>query len=323
MLATAVGNYPKISNRPGGQKLRRAINRFDRGEVGTEELAQVEDEVTREVIREQEQAGLDVATDGMIRWDDGQTYLARQIEGFKITGLIRYFDTNTYYRQPVAAEPLRWKGPMTVRDYRFATGCTSLPIKPILTGPYTLAKLSHTEHHTGLLEFALDIAEVIRQEAKALEEAGATMLQLDEPAIVRNKEDWDLFQQVMSHLTEGLSIKRLLYTYFGDATDLPAFFQLPFHGFGLDFIWGPANFDLLPHLPSDRELGLGIVDARNVKLETVDHLSSTIERAMRHVSPDRIYLNPSCGLDYLPRETAFAKLRRMVEGMNAVKEAVG
>ncbi|MEE9199550.1 MAG: methylcobamide--CoM methyltransferase [Dehalococcoidia bacterium] len=323
MLATAVGNYPKIANRPDGQKLRRAINRLDRGELAPEELAQVEDEVTREVIREQEEAGLDLVTDGMVRWDDGQTYLARRIEGFKVTGLIRYFDTNTYYRQPVDTGPHRWTGPMTVRDYQFATTCTSLPVKAILTGPYTLAKLSRTDHHPGLLELALELAEALRQETLALEGAGASLVQFDEPAIVRNKEDWELFQQVIERLTEGLSVKRLLYTWFGDATDLPGFFQLPFHGFGLDFVWGPANFDLLKGFPADKELGLGIVDARNVKLETVEYLAQTIRDTMRYVSSGRIYLNPSCGLDYLPRETAFAKLKRMVEGMNAVKEAVG
>ena len=323
MLITAVGNYPKIANRPDGQRLRRAINRFDKGELTLEDLAGVEDEVTREVIQEQETAGLDLVTDGMIRWDDGQTYLARSIEGFKLTGLLRYFDTNTYYRQPMATGSLRWTGPITVKDYKFATGCTSLPVKPVLTGPYTLAKLSRSEHHSGLTDFALELAEVLREEALALESAGAPLIQFDEPAIVRNKEDWDLFRQAMARLTDGLSAKRLLYTYFGDATGLPGFFQLPFDGFGLDFVWGPANFDLLKEFPPDKELGLGIVDARNVKLETQDYLTETIQSAMSHVSLDRMYLNPSCGLDYLPRETAYAKLKRMVEGANALKEVVG
>ena len=68
-----------------------------------------------------------MVTDGMIRWDDGQTYIARNLEGFEATGLLRYFDTNTYYRQPVATGPISWKGPITVSDYRFAAGCTSLP----------------------------------------------------------------------------------------------------------------------------------------------------------------------------------------------------
>ena len=81
MKLTAVGNYPKIGEGPEGQKLRRAIARSDRGQISAEELARVEDEVTREVIDEQEAAGLDIVTDGMIRWDDGQTYIAQAAGG--------------------------------------------------------------------------------------------------------------------------------------------------------------------------------------------------------------------------------------------------
>ncbi|MEE9247360.1 MAG: methylcobamide--CoM methyltransferase, partial [Dehalococcoidia bacterium] len=282
----------------------------------------VEDEVTREVIQEQEEVGLDMVTDGMVRWDDGQTYLARRVQGVHLAGLLRYFDTNTYYRQPVATGPLRWPGPMMVRDYRFAAGCTSLPVKAILTGPYTLAKLSRSEYHPDLARFALDLADIIRQEAQALEGEGVPLLQIDEPAIVRHKEDWGLFQQVMARLTDGLSVKRMLYTWFGDATELSGFTRLPFHGFGLDFVEGPANFGLLGDFPEDADLGLGIMDARNVKLESVDYLSRNLQRAMAYVSPDRICLNPSCGLDYLPRDVAVAKLKRLVEGARAFKEVV-
>ena len=322
MKLTAVGNYPKIAEGPEGQRLRRAIARSDRGDITTEDLARVEDDVTREVIEEQVAAGLDIVTDGMIRWDDSQTYIARNLEGFEATGLLRYFDTNTYYRQPVATGPIRWKGPITVADYRFASGCTSLPVKAIITGPYTLAKLSRTNHHRDLAHLATDLADALRQEALALESEGVPLLQVDEPAIVRNKEDWALFREVMGRFTQGLKIERLLYTWFGDTTGLEGFFDLPFHGFGLDFVMGPGNFGILDGFPAGKTLGLGILDARNVRLETVDQISNILTETSRRVSLDRIHLNPSCGLDYLPRETAIAKLRRMAEGASALLEAV-
>ena len=322
MKLTAVGNYPKIAEGPEGQRLRRAIARSDRGEITPEDLARVEDDVTREVIEEQVAAGLDIVTDGMVRWDDGQTYIARNLEGFEATGLLRYFDTNTYYRQPVATGPIRWKGPITVADYRFASGCTSLPVKAVITGPYTLAKLSRSNHHRDLAHLATDLADALRQEVLALESEGMPLLQVDEPAIVRNKEDWALFREVMGRFTQGLKIERLLYTWFGDATGLEGFFDLPFHGFGLDFVMGPGNFGLLDRFPGDKILGLGIMDARNVRLETVEQISNTIMETSQRVSLDRIHLNPSCGLDYLPRETAIAKLRRMAEGASALLEAV-
>lgn len=322
MKLTAVGNYPKIAKGAEGQRLRRAIARSDRGEITAEDLARVEEDVTREVIEEQEAAGLDMVTDGMIRWDDGQTYIARQLEGFEATGLLRYFDTNTYYRQPVATGPIGWSGPITVDDYRFATGCTSLPVKAIITGPYTMAKLSRSDHHRDMSHLAMELADALRQEAVALEDEGIPLLQVDEPAIVRNKEDWGLFQQVMERFTDGLNVNRMLYTWFGDAVGLDGFFSLPFDGFGLDFVMGSDNFGLLDRFPEDRTLALGIMDARNVRLETVEQISDTINETSKRVSLDRIHLTPSCGLEYLPRETAMAKLRRMAEGAAALKEAV-
>ena len=322
MKLTAVGNYPKIGKGPGGQKLRRAIARSDRGEITPEELALVEEEVTREVIEEQEAAGLDMVTDGMIRWDDGQTYIAKQLEGFEATGLLRYFDTNTYYRQPVARGPVGWSGPITVEDYRFAASCTSLPVKAIITGPYTLAKLSRSKYHLDLAHLAMELADAVRREALALEGEGVPLLQVDEPAIVRNKEDWGLFQQVMERFTRDLEVERMLYTWFGDVSGLEGFFTLDFDGFGLDFVMGPANFDLLDGFPTEKTLGLGILDARNVRMETVEQISNTVMDVSSRVSLDRIHLTPSCGLDYLPRETAIAKLRRLAEGAAALKETV-
>lgn len=322
MKITAVGNYPKIGEGAEGQKLRRAIARSDRGEITPEDLARVEEEVTREVIEEQADAGLDMVTDGMIRWDDGQTYIARHLEGFEATGLLRYFDTNTYYRQPVAKGPVGWSGPITVDDHRFAAGCTTLPVKAIITGPYTLAKLSRSEYHRDLAHLAMELADEMRQEALALEGEGAPLLQVDEPAIARNKEDWALFRQVMQRFTRDLEVERMLYTWFGDVSGLDGFFELDFDGFGLDFVMGPANFDLLDGFPTEKKLGLGIVDARNVRMETVEQISRVVTDVASRVSLDRIHLTPSCGLDYLPRETAKAKLRRMAEGAAALKETV-
>ena len=323
MILTAVGSYPKIAEGAEGQRLRRAIARSDRGEMTPEGLARVEEDVTREVIEEQAAAGLDMVTDGMVRWDDGQTYIARSLEGFEATGLLRYFDTNTYYRQPVATGPIRWTRPITLADYRFAARCTSLPVKAVITGPYTMAKLSRSDHHRDLAHLALEMADVLRQEALALESEGVPLLQVDEPAIVRNKDDWGLFRQVMERFTRDLSVKRMLYTWFGDAVGLDGFFDLPFHGFGLDFVMGPGNFGLLDAFPADKTLGLGIMDARNVRLETAEWITDTLTETSRRVSLDRIHLTPSCGLDYLPRATAIAKLRRMVEGAGALKEVVG
>ncbi|MBI2861426.1 MAG: methylcobamide--CoM methyltransferase [Chloroflexi bacterium] len=322
MIATVVGNYPKIAGRTDGQRLRQVLNQLDQGRATIEQVRQVEDEVTREVIDEQVRAGLDLVTDGQIRWDDGQTYFAQRLDGFVLTGLIRYFDTNTYYRQPIAKSQIRWKGPILLHDYEMATAHSPKPVKPVVTGPYTLAKLSLTEHHKTLRDFALNVADALRQEIESLQKAGAPLIQIDEPAIVRNKEDWPVFQETMQALTTGISAKLALCTYFGDATGLPGFFALPVQVFLLDFVQGQANFKLLSEFPKDRELGFGILDARNVKLEDVDYLVDNIKRASAHVSPERLHVHPAAGLEFLPREWAYAKLERIVEGVKRAQEVV-
>ena len=146
---TVVGNYPRIGDRHELQKLRRALAQRDRGELSGEDLARVEDEVTREVLEEQANAGTSLVTDGQIRWGDAQTYIAGNLEGIKITGLLRYFDSNTYFRQPVVEGPVRWKRPILVRDFQFAKEHSSRPVKPVLTGPLTLARQLLNENLFG------------------------------------------------------------------------------------------------------------------------------------------------------------------------------
>jgi len=323
VLTTVVGNYPKIPDRPRPPRLRSAIARFDRGEIAADELRRVEDEVTVEVLQEQADAGVDIITDGQIRWEDDQTYFARRMEGFSIDGLIRYFDTNMYYRQPVVEGPVRWREPIATRDYEFATVQSPVPVKALVTGPYTLAALSANNHYGSLRELVLALAAELRNEVLALERAGAPIIQVNEPAILQQKEDFPLLRQALETMMDGVRTEAHLYTWFGDIEGLyPQILELPFAAIGLDFVKCPANWDVIARQPFSKKLGLGIVDARNTRLESVDEIVGAIRRASAMVAGDRIYVNPSCGLEYLPREVAQAKLRRMVEGVRQAQEVV-
>ena len=323
MIITAVGNYPKIGSGTQGPSLRAAISRRDRGETSDEELAQVADDVTREVIQEQVDAGLDLITDGQIRWDDGQTYLAREIKGFHLNGLTRYFDTNTYYRQPIPEEKLQWPGPITVADYRFATKHSSQSVKAVVTGPYTMARLSQLGCYPNLRDLTMDLAAILNREVLVLQEAGAGLIQFDEPAIVKYKEDIGLIQEASEIVARGLEVKTAIYTWFGDVSGIEdLLFQLPFHVVGLDFVMGKTNYQLLSRLPRDKELAAGLVDARNTRMEGVDQLVDSIRTISQYLSLDRLYVNPSAGLEYLPRPTAQAKLVRLVEGARRAQEVL-
>lgn len=321
MIATVVGSYPKIPNRPRPAKLRAAIARFDRGAISEEELAQVADEVTIEALQEQAEAGLDLVTDGQIRWEDEQTYIARELSGVSINGLIRWFDTNMYYRQPVIEGPIAWQKPITVRDYNFAVEHSAKPVKAVLTGPYTLARLSVDEHYGSTQALAEAFAEALSQEARALQDAGATFIQFNEPAILKHKDDFPEFAAVCRRLVDGLGAETALYLYFGDVDGCyPQLLDLPFDLIGLDFVMGAANEALLKQTPFTKKLGLGIIDARNTRLESVDHIVERIRTLGDGIDPENIHVSPSAGLEFLPREVAQDKLRRLAEG---VRQAEG
>ncbi len=316
MLTTVVGSYPKIPNRPRPARLRIAINRRDRGEITDEELARVQDEVTIEVIQEQAEAGVDIITDGQIRWDDDQTYFACRLRGVEAGGLQRYLDTNTYFRQPEVTGPVTWPGPLLVRDYQFAAQHSPKPVKAVLPGPYTLAALSADMHYGSREKLAMAYAEALRQEAQALAAAGAQYIQINDPVIIFRKDDIEVACRALTHVLDGLGGERGLYTWFGSAAGvLPRLLELPIEVIGLDFVAGPANWDALRQGRFDKKLGFGIVDGRNTRLETPQQISDALRRLWDCVPPERVYVNPSCGLEYLPREVAFEKLKRMAEGV--------
>ena len=115
MIATVIGSYPKVPNRPRPARLRNAINRLDRGAISEAELRQVEDDVTIEVLQEHAEAGLDLVTDAQIRWEDAQTYVARRF------GRLGGRGVDASMHRPVGRQPALAGGPVTTR-----TGATSI-----------------------------------------------------------------------------------------------------------------------------------------------------------------------------------------------------
>ena len=180
MQTTVVGNYPKIPNKPRPARLRNAINKRDRGEITDAELEAVRVEVTVDVISEQIEAGIDVITDGQVRWDDDQTYVARNFKGIEIGGLQRYLDTNTYYRQPEINGAIAFGSPVLAADWKFAQSKSIKPVKAIVPGPYTLAALSLDKHYNSRAKAAVAYAEALRGEVEALVAAGCKHVQVND-----------------------------------------------------------------------------------------------------------------------------------------------
>jgi 5-methyltetrahydropteroyltriglutamate--homocysteine methyltransferase len=317
MQTTVVGNYPKIPNRPRPARYRNAINRRDRGEITNEELANIGAEVTIEVIQEQIDAGIEIVTDGQVRWDDDQTYVARKMKGVKIGALQRYLDTNTYYRETEIEAPVEFVEPVLAPDWEFAQKNSTSAVKAIVPGPYTLAAHSSDKHYGSREKLALAFAAALRNEIEALEASGCKYIQVNDPLIVFNKqgEEYAIFEKAITQLLDGVKAETGVYTWFGDCAGVLERMQnLPVDVIGLDFVAGRGNWDALKSLNFEKKLGAGIVDARNTRLESPEDVSASIRRLEELVPADRIYVNPSCGLEYVPRETAFEKLKIMVEG---------
>ncbi len=315
---TVVGSYPRPPREGGEFRLRKTLQALDRGEASPEDVDAARVALVAEVLAEQAGAGVELATDGQVRWDDPLTRLADGLEGFSVSGLLRYFDNNTYFRQPVVKGPVGRAAPILVEEFRFASEHSAVPVKAVLCGPYTLAALSHDEHYGDPGALARDLAAALNAEARDLAAAGATVIQFDEPALAavpgQPPGDLAVLAAVAPQLVDGIEAATILATYFGDVSAHgPAFFDLPFGGFHLDFVSGPANAEMVHEFPADRVLQAGIVDARNTKLEPVERLAGSVAELGEAVDPDRLWIAPSCGLEYLPREAAERKLRRLAD----------
>ncbi len=126
--STVVGSYPKPPNEGQPFALRKTLHAVQKGDATEDDVRRVQEDLAREVIAEQEAAGIDVITDGHVRWDDILTPFARNMAGFEIGGLLRWFDNNVYYRRPICTGPLEWRGPSSVEAFRFAQSVASRPV---------------------------------------------------------------------------------------------------------------------------------------------------------------------------------------------------
>jgi 5-methyltetrahydropteroyltriglutamate--homocysteine methyltransferase len=311
---TVVSHYPKIGDTPGEQILRRALSQFDRQEITADELERVKDEVTRRVIAEQIEAGCEVVTDGQIRWDDPLTYLARKIKGFRVTGLLRYFDTNTFYRQPICEGELASPDSLVVKDFQFANAVSSVPVKALLTGPYTFAKLSQDQHYKDFEKFASKLAAFWGEETKRLVQAGATIVQFDEPALLSHKREFPLFKRIWEKLAAYFpqGLETILFLNYGDLREIYSeVLGLPVTTLGLDLAGKSENWKLLRQGRFGKKLLAGIVDARNTKMETEEELREKLEELANLLPGNQFSVSPNYGLEFLPRNVAKKKLSNL------------
>lgn len=323
LLTKNAGSYPRISDTDEQQRLRRAHAQLEKGAISEADFAAVENDTTREVIAEQIAAGLDVVTDGQVRWYDVVSHFTKILGSTSADGLVRFFDTNYLVRQLAVDGPISWRGPVLAAEYAFAARNSTKPVIPVVTGPFTLAK--HTIAGTRLPQatsrgnasfdaFFAEITDAIAQEVAALAQAGADRVQLDEPSITAHAGEFPLFAEGIKTIADrapGVGLE--LHVYFGDATPLHDKLQtLPVSVLGLDFTYSPGLVEKIAADGSDKGIAFGLIDGRNTKLDDRTAVLRTLEKLLPKVRGDRAYLCPSCGLEYLPRDRALRKLTHLV-----------
>lgn len=320
---TIIGGYPKIGDSTEEQKLRRSLHQFDQGNLEEEELAQVYNEVTKLALQRQVDAGIDIITDGLIRWDDAVTYLARKIAGFEFRGLIRYFDTNTFYREPIVESRLGALKPLTVDDWRFAAEHTSKPVKAVLTGPFTLAQLSHNQFYREERQLLFDLSHILHREVEALEEAGCLYIQFDEPALLHRKQDLKLFFQAYEIVAaERSKVEKTILFHFGSIEGIyPKILELPVERIGIELTKGHRNWDVFKEGKWSKKLMAGVVDTRNTKMESESEIVELVQRLGDEITLDQVWLTHNHALEFLPRSNADKKMELLAHVAKQLKGA--
>ena len=321
MNTTVIGAFPKISDDPGGQELRRALHRLDRGEIDAKAIESVVEQVTRAAIREMETAGIDVINDGQIRWDDLFSPFAKAWKGVSRGPLERFYDNNTYFRQPVIDGKIETDGRTLTHDLAVALSIAKQPVKAAVCGPLTFATLTAEDKAYGSLEErTLAIADALAVEVKALGAAGATVVDIEDPALVALPQHIELAREAYVRIAAA-GVDIAVQAFFFPADRILEFLaSFPVAQIGLDIRSRDTTVLRRLDVFKDKTVVLGVVDARNTRLETTAEVASLIQEALKLVPEDRLWVAPTTGLEYLPHDIASKKLAALVSG---AREALG
>lgn len=314
LWTTSVGSLPKPDY------IREARAKHARKEIDREELRVLERKATREWVEFQDSLGLDVVVDGEQYRGDMVAFFAEELGGLQIGGLVRSYG-NRYYRKPIATGPVGRDAPLTVDWWEYAQSLTDRPVKGMLTGPYTICDWSFNEHYDTRRDFVLDLAAVIRDEALDLERAGARFIQIDEPAASTRMDELDLVIEAMSIVTEPLSAHTITHICYGDFhRAYPKMLEIPVDQIDLEF--ANSEYSLLDRfaaVPFSKHIGLGVSDVHSHVVEPVEEMAEGIRKALELIPPERVFVDPDCGLKTRSVDEARAKLTNIKQAADTVR----
>lgn len=317
MILTATGtSYPRLGKNSVGHDLRRARHDYDKGLKTKEEISRIEDSTVCEILEEQEKIGIDLVNDGCIRWYCPISHIAGRMGGVRKGPLHHFLVTNFHVRKAIVEELPRWKEPLVVDDFIYSRRHSIRIVSPVLTGPVTLLYYSNNLSKYSLEQVGLAYAEALAKELTLLQEAGAWFIHLDDPLILNYDQNWDYIRELYSILAGSVASSRLIVKTYGAKSChmIPKLLELPCDTLGLDCVSDPD----VPYFLRDHRLvfqvknfALGVVDSRNSLVEDPAELAFRLESVIP-LRENLVFLEPSFGLEYLPRKFARKKLETLV-----------
>jgi 5-methyltetrahydropteroyltriglutamate--homocysteine methyltransferase len=335
LSSSVVGSYPQpdwlIDRDALGSHSVPRVRASHAWRVAEPYLQEAQDDATLLAIRDMERAGIDTITDGEIRRESYSNRFATALDGVDADAPATiHTRTGEARTVPRIVAPVRWRGPVEVRDVEFLRANTNRSIKITLPGPFTMAQQASNEAYDDPDELVMDLAAAVNAEARALERAGADVIQLDEPwfrndpAAARRTA-----VRAVDRALEGLSVTTAVHLCFGYAALVgeKSANRYDFLGELSDTVADQISVEAAqPRLDlgqlsdlSPKVIVLGVLDLGDSEVESPQTVAERIRAALAHVPAERLVPAPDCGMKYLPRTLAFAKLQALSAGAARVR----
>ena len=331
---TLVGSYPQpewlIDRKKLAGRFPPRVRAKELWRVPQSELAQAQDDATVLAIRAQEEAGLDILTDGEIRRESYSNRFATALEGVDIdnpgTALDRSGHPNPV---PRIVGKVRRRHAVEVEDLLFLRTNTEKPVKMTVPGPFTMSQQAQNDFYKSEEEAAMDYAAAVNEEIKDLFAAGADIVQIDEPYMQARPEKARQYGlKALNRALEGVTGTTAVHICFGYAaiihqrpsgySFLPELAGSPVRQVSIETAQSDLDTSVLTKL-AGKKIMVGCIDLSDTTIETPEIVAKRIKRALAHVPKENVIVAPDCGMKYLPREIAFGKMKAMVEGARLLR----
>ncbi len=297
-------------------------------------LAAAQDDATRLAIRMQEDAGLDIVTDGEIRRESYSNRFANALAGIDHgrpgEGISR---SGRRQAVPRVVGRLRRARPVEVEDLEFLRRHTSRMTKITVPGPFTMSCLSQDDFYGDVAAMAMDYAAAVNAEIRDLFAAGADIVQVDEPYLQAKPEEARRYGlAALNRALEGIEGTTAVHLCFGYAiyqkakpsgySFLPELAACPCRQISVETAQPGLDCAQLAPLAGKKIL-VGCIDLSTPEVESPETVAARIEKALRYVKPADVILAPDCGMKFLPRESAAGKMRAMVGAAKTLRARYG